>query len=75
MNVKGLILAGIVSTTISCQSVKKDIVSFDDYPVREGKLTEMDYSPAETKFSLWSPVAEEGGPSCVSIQYIKKCCI
>ena len=59
MNVKGLILAGIVSTTISCQSVKKDCSSFDDYPVREGKLTEMDYSPAETKFSLWSPVADE----------------
>ena len=59
MNVKGLILAGIVSTTISCQSVKKDVASFDNYPVREGKLTEMDYSPAETKFSLWSPVAEE----------------
>ena len=27
MNVKGLILAGIVSTTISCQSVKKETPS------------------------------------------------
>ena len=35
MNVKGLILAGIVSTTISCQSVKKESLSFEDYPVRE----------------------------------------
>ena len=59
MNVKGLILAGIVSTTISCQSVKKEVPSFDSYPVRDGKLTEMDYTPGETKFSLWSPVAEE----------------
>ena len=59
MNVKGLILAGIVSTTISCQSVKKDAPSFDNYPVRDGNLTEMDYSPVETKFSLWSPFAEE----------------
>ena len=59
MNVKNIILASIVSTTIGCQSVKKDITSFDSYPVREGELTEMDYSPAETKFSLWSPVAEE----------------
>ena len=59
MNVKGLILAGIVSTTISCQSVKKEAPSFDHYPVREGTLTEMDYSPAETKFSLWSPFADE----------------
>ena len=59
MNVKGFILASIVSTTISCQSVKKDNTSFESYPVREGELTEMDYSPAETKFSLWSPVADE----------------
>ena len=59
MNVRNIILASIVTTTISCQSVKKDQLSFDDYPVREGGLTEMEYSPAETKFSLWSPVAEE----------------
>ena len=59
MNVKGFILASIVSTTISCQSVKKDNVSFENYPVREGELTEMDYTPAETRFSLWSPVADE----------------
>lgn len=59
MNVKSIILASIVSTTISCQSVKKDNLSFEDYPVREGGLTEMEYSPTETKFSLWSPVAEE----------------
>lgn len=59
MNVKGFILASIVSTTISCQSVKKDNISFENYPVREGKLTEMDYTPSETKFSLWSPVADE----------------
>ena len=59
MNVRNIILASIVSTTISCQSVKKDNFSFDDYPVREGGLTEMEYSPAETKFSLWSPVGEE----------------
>ena len=59
MNVRNLILASIVSTTLSCQSVKKEYTSFDDYPVRNGELTEMDYSPAETKFSLWSPIAEE----------------
>ena len=59
MKVKNLILASIVSTTISCQSVKKEYTSFESYPVREGELTEMDYSPSETKFSLWSPVADE----------------
>lgn len=59
MNVKQVIWASIVSTTISCQSVKKEYASFEDYPVREGQLTEMDYSPSETRFSLWAPTAEE----------------
>ena len=52
MNVRHVIWASIVSTTISCQSVKKEYNSFDEYPVREDALTEMEYSPAETKFSL-----------------------
>ena len=59
MNVKNVIWASIVTTAISCQSVKKDALSFENYPVREGELTEMEYSPAETKFALWSPMAEE----------------
>ena len=59
MNVKNVIWASIVTTAISCQSVKKEVLSFENYPVREGDLTEMEYSPAETKFALWSPMAEE----------------
>ncbi len=59
MNVKNVIWASLVTTAISCQSVKKEGLAFEDYPVREGELTEMEYSPTETKFSLWSPVAEE----------------
>lgn len=59
MNVKQVLWASIVTTTLSCQSVKKEYASFEDYPVRDGQLTEMDYSPEETKFSLWSPTAEE----------------
>ncbi len=59
MKVKSVIWASIVSTTLSCQSMKNDYASFEDYPVRQGQLTEMDYSPTETKFSLWSPTAEE----------------
>lgn len=35
------------------------IDSFDHYPVREGNLTELEYSFAESKFSLWSPIADE----------------
>lgn len=45
--------------TISCQSVKKEYTSFEEYPIPEGKLVEMEYSPIETKFTLWAPTAEE----------------
>ena len=48
-----------MSTTISCQSVKKEYTSFEEYPIPEGKLVEMEYSPIETKFTLWAPTAEE----------------
>lgn len=59
MNVKHVIWAPIMSTTISCQSVKKEYTSFEEYPIPEGKLVEMEYSPIETKFTLWAPTAEE----------------
>lgn len=59
MNVKHVIWASIMSTTISCQSVKKEYTSFEEYPIPEGKLVEMEYSPIETKFTLWAPTTEE----------------
>ena len=59
MSVKHVIWASIMSTTISCQSVKKEYTSFEEYPIPEGKLVEMEYSPIETKFTLWAPTAEE----------------
>ena len=59
MNVKHVIWASIMSTTISCQSVKKEYTSFEEYPIPEGTLVEMEYSPIETKFTLWAPTAEE----------------
>lgn len=59
MKVKHAIWVSIVSTTISCQSVKKEYASFEEYPIRQGQLTEMEYSPSETKFTLWAPTAEE----------------
>lgn len=59
MNVKHVIWASIMSTTISCQFVKKEYTSFEEYPIPEGKLVEMEYSPIETKFTLWAPTAEE----------------
>lgn len=55
MNVRHVIWASIVSTTISCQSVKKEYNSFDEYPVREDALTEMEYSPCRNQvFTLGS---------------------
>lgn len=59
MKVKHAIWVSIVSTTISCQPVKKEYASFEEYPVRQGQLTEMEYAPSETKFTLWAPTAEE----------------
>ena len=59
MNVNHVLWASILSTTISCQSVKKEYTSFEEYPIPEGKLVEMEYSPIETKFTLWAPTAEE----------------
>lgn len=43
----------------SCGSQKKEYASFDEYPVRTGDLTEMIYSPSETKFTVWAPAAED----------------
>jgi hypothetical protein len=37
----------------------KSMDNWEDYPVSEGNLTEMEYTPSKTKFSLWSPMAEE----------------
>ena len=33
--------------------------SFDAYPVRNGSLSEMEYTPSVTSFHLWSPNADE----------------
>lgn len=33
--------------------------SFDAYPIREGSLSEMEYTPSVTSFHLWSPNADE----------------
>ena len=48
-----------METTSEKHSVKNMIDSFEKYPIREGKLTELEYSSTETKFSLWSPIADE----------------
>lgn len=47
------------TTVMSCSPAKKEYTSFELYPVRTGSLTEMEYAPGETEFTLWSPTAGE----------------
>ena len=55
---KQILALSFVYTLAGC-SVKAPVYeSVDDYPVREGALDEMMYSPQKTMFSLWSPAAD-----------------
>ena len=55
---KQILALSFVYTLAGC-SVKAPVYeSVDDYPVREGALDEMVYSPQKTMFSLWSPAAD-----------------
>ncbi|MDY4514384.1 MAG: type I pullulanase [Paludibacteraceae bacterium] len=55
---KQILALSLVFTLAGC-SVKAPVYeSVDDYPVREGALDEMVYSPQKTMFSLWSPAAD-----------------
>ena len=59
LNYLAVIGVTTAATIISCAPVKKEYASYELYPVRAGSLTEMEYTPAATKFSLWSPTADE----------------
>ena len=60
MKLNELALIGVAAATIvSCSPAKKEYASYELYPVRSGDLTEMEYTPATTKFSLWAPTADE----------------
>lgn len=60
MKFNRLAIIGLAATTImSCQPSHKDYESYNDYPVRTGNLTEMEYTPEVTKFTLWAPTADE----------------
>ena len=39
--------------------MKNEYASYELYPVRSGSLTEMEYTPQATSFSLWAPTADE----------------
>lgn len=60
MNLNDLVIVGVAATTVvSCAPAKKEYASFELYPVRSGSLTEMEYTPFSTKFTLWAPTADE----------------
>lgn len=61
MKLNYLSVIGVTTATmmVSCAPVKKEYASYELYPVRTGSLTEMEYTPESTTFSLWSPTADE----------------
>lgn len=55
-----LMTVALVMLLISCTPTrKKEYASFDEYPVPNGDLTEMEYTVHSTTFSLWAPTADE----------------
>ena len=59
LNFQAALGAATVVLITSCTPVKKEYTSYELYPVRKGSLTEMEYTPEATTFSLWSPTADE----------------
>jgi pullulanase len=60
MKLNDLVIIGVAATTVvSCAPSKKEYASYELYPVRTGSLTEMEYAPDATRFTLWSPTADE----------------
>lgn len=55
-------LFGILLTLglcFGCGKSNKDFKSFDDYPIYDGNDLELIYTPAVSKFRVWSPTADE----------------
>ena len=48
----------LAATLMGCCGKKPHYTSVDDYPVKQGSLSEMTYSPEATTFSVWSPNAD-----------------
>ena len=60
MKLNDLVIVGVAAATAAgCTSVKNEYASYELYPVRSGSLTEMEYTPQTTRFSLWAPTADE----------------
>ena len=60
MNLNDLVIVGVATATaVGCAPAKNEYASYELYPVRSGSLTEMEYTPQSTRFSVWSPTADE----------------
>ena len=50
----------VMACMIGCKDAARVTYdSVDNYPVRQGSMSEMEYTPASTSFHLWSPNADE----------------
>lgn len=60
MKLNELALIGVAVLRLSAVlQAKKEYASYELYPVRSGDLTEMEYTPEVTNFTLWAPTADE----------------
>ena len=60
MRVNNLAIIGVAAATMTgCSSAKPEYASYELYPVRTDNLTEMEYTPESTTFTLWAPTADE----------------
>ena len=60
MNLNDLVIVGVATATaVGCAPAKNEYASYELYPVRSGSLTEMEYTPQSTRFSVWAPTADE----------------
>ena len=55
---KVLIMMTLVATLAGCCAKKPHYENVDAYPVKQGSLDEMVYTPEKTTFSVWSPNAD-----------------
>ena len=55
---KTIVMMALVAAVLSGCAKKPHYENVDNYPVKEGSLEEMLYSPEKTSFSVWSPNAD-----------------
>lgn len=60
MKLNDLVIVGVATATaVGCAPAKNEYASYELYPVRSDNLTEMEYTPQSTRFSVWAPTADE----------------